>query len=268
EAAVSSVSLYLDVDFERKVLAGKADLTVEKKKAEVTHVILDSKDLKITKVTDLGSGQTLDFTVGEKASTLGSKLEIKLPSTNELRFTLSILYETDVNASALQWLPPEQTAGRKQPYLFSQCQAIHCRSMFPCQDTPSVKVTYTAEITAPGDLTVLMSAQRVGEPTVTSSGRKLHKFEQTVPIPVYLVAIVVGLLESHKLGPRSHVWTEKENLDKAAYEFAETEEMLATAESICGEYVWGIYDLLVLPPSFPFGGMENPCLTFVTPTLL
>ncbi|XP_069682260.1 leukotriene A-4 hydrolase isoform X2 [Periplaneta americana] len=268
EAAVSSVSLYLDVDFERKVLAGKADLTVEKKKAEVTHVILDSKDLKITKVTDLGSGQTLDFTVGEKASTLGSKLEIKLPSTNELRIDVSISFETSPDSTALQWLGREQTAGQQHPYLFSHCEAIHCRSMFPCQDTPSVKVTYTAEITAPGDLTVLMSAQRVGEPTVTSSGRKLHKFEQTVPIPVYLVAIVVGLLESHKLGPRSHVWTEKENLDKAAYEFAETEEMLATAESICGEYVWGIYDLLVLPPSFPFGGMENPCLTFVTPTLL
>ncbi|GFG38329.1 hypothetical protein Cfor_10358, partial [Coptotermes formosanus] len=183
-------------------------------------------------------------------------------------FILSIFYETDVNASALQWLSPEQTAGSKHPYLFSQCQAIHCRSMFPCQDTPSVKVTYTAEITAPPELTVLMSARRIGVPTVTSTGLKLHKFEQPVPIPVYLVAIAVGFLESRKLGPRSHVWSEQQVVDKAAYEFAETEEMLLVAESICGEYVWGIYDLLVLPPSFPYGGMENPCLTFVTPTLL
>ncbi|PNF40549.1 Leukotriene A-4 hydrolase [Cryptotermes secundus] len=268
EAEVSSVSLYLDVDFERKVLCGKVDLTVDKKKAEVTHVLLDSKDLNIIKVTGHGSGQVLEFSVGENISTLGSKLEIKLPSTTEMRLMLSILYETDVNSSALQWLPPEQTAGCKHPYLFSQCQAVHCRAMFPCQDTPSVKVTYTAEITAPPELTVLMSARRVGIPTIMPGGLKLHKFEQPVPIPVYLVSIVVGHLESLKIGPRSHVWSEKQYVEKAAYEFAETEQMLLAAESICGEYVWGVYDLLVLPPSFPFGGMENPCLTFVTPTVL
>lgn len=268
EAAVSSVGLYLDVNFERKVLSGRVDLTVDKKTAEVTHVLLDSKDLKISKVTAHGSGEALEFSVGQQTTTFGSKLEIKLPSTKEMRFILSIFYETDVNASALQWLSSEQTSGCKHPYLFSQCQAIHCRSMFPCQDTPSVKVTYTAEVTAPPELTVLMSARRIGVPTVTSTGLKLHKFEQPVPIPVYLVAIVVGCLESRKLGPRCHVWSEAQVVDKAAYEFAETEEMLLAAESLCGEYVWGIYDLLVLPPSFPYGGMENPCLTFVTPTLL
>ncbi|PSN34098.1 Leukotriene A-4 hydrolase [Blattella germanica] len=260
--------------------------------------ILDSKDLKIKQVTDHGTGQALEYSIGKKTETLGSKFEIKLPSTKDTkieisisyetspestalqwlkpeqtagqkhpyvfshcevnRFIVSISFETDASASGLQWLPPEQTAGGKHPYLFSQCQAVHCRSMLPCQDTPSVKVTYTAEITAPPELTVLMSAKRVGEPTLTSNGQKVHKFEQPVPIPVYLIAIVVGLLESKKIGPRSHVWSEKEYIDKAAYEFAETEEMLTTAESICGEYVWGIYDLLVLPPSFPFGGMENP----------
>ncbi|KDR13370.1 leukotriene A-4 hydrolase [Zootermopsis nevadensis] len=268
EAAVSSVDLYLDVDFDHKVLSGRADLTVDKKKDDVTHVILDSKDLNIERIIDHVSQQDLEFTVGEKTETLGSKLEIKLPSTKEDRFIISIFYETDVNASALQWLPPEQTAGGKHPYLFSQCQAVHCRSMFPCQDTPSVKVTYNAEITAPTELTVLMSARRVGAPTVASARLKLHKFEQPIPIPVYLVAIVVGFLESRKLGPRSHVWSEVQDVDKAAYEFAETEDMLSAAESICGEYIWGIYDLLVLPPSFPFGGMENPCITFVTPTVL
>lgn len=268
EAVVTAISLYLDVNFERKILSGKANLTVEKKKSEITHVILDSKDLKILEVNDHATGQALEYSIGEHTSSLGSKFEIKLPSTKDTRFIISISFETDASASGLQWLPPEQTAGRKHPYLFSQCQAVHCRSMLPCQDTPSVKVKYTAEITAPPELTVLMSAKRVGEPSITPSGLKLHKFDQPVPIPVYLIAIVVGLLESRKLGPRSHVWSEKEYVDKAAFEFAETEEMLTTAESLCGEYVWGIYDLLVLPPSFPFGGMENPCLTFVTPTLL
>ncbi|KAJ9599849.1 hypothetical protein L9F63_009889 [Diploptera punctata] len=268
DAVVTAINLYLDVNFENKVLTGKANLTVEKKKSEVTHVILDLKDLKILQVIDHGTGQELEYSIGERTSSLGSKFEIKLPSTKDTRFIISITYETNASASGLQWLPPEQTAGRKHPYLFSQCQAVHCRSMLPCQDTPSVKGSYETQITAPAELTVLMSAKRIGKPSLTPNGLKLHKFEQPVPIPVYLIAIVVGLLESRELGPRSHVWSEKEYVDKAAYEFTETEVMLKTAEDLCGEYLWGIYDLLVLPPSFPFGGMENPCLTFVTPTLL
>nr|CAD7194165.1 unnamed protein product [Timema douglasi] len=140
--------------------------------------------------------------------------------------------------------------------------------MVPCQDTPSVKVTYSAEITVPSNLVALMSAIKAGEPIPIDGNRSIHKFEQKVPIPTYLIALAVGALDFRKIGPRSNVWSEKEYVEKAAYEFADTEKMLHTAEEICGPYVWGIYDLLVLPPSFPYGGMENPCLTFVTPTLL
>lgn len=113
-----------------------------------------------------------------------------------------------------------------------------------------------------------MSAVRLGEPIDLNDGRTRFQFEQKVPIPSYLIAIAAGKLESRKLGPRSQVWAEPALVEKAEYEFAETEMMLQTAEEICGPYVWGIYDLLVLPPSFPFGGMENPCLTFVTPTII
>ncbi|XP_053112798.1 leukotriene A-4 hydrolase isoform X2 [Hemicordylus capensis] len=182
---------------------------------------------------------------------------------------VEISFESSPKSSALQWFTPEQTSGKKHPFLFSQCQATHCRAVLPCQDTPSVKFTYYAEISVPKELVALMSANRDGDlPDPEDGTRKIYRFFQNVPIPSYLIALVVGALESRKIGPRTLVWAEKELVDKCAYEFAETEDMLKTAEDLAGPYVWGQYDLLVLPPSFPYGGMENPCLTFVTPTLL
>lgn len=177
---------------------------------------------------------------------------------------MSIEYETSPQASGLQWLEASQTLDKKHPFLFSQFQAIHARSVLPCQDTPAVKSTYTASIKCPAPLTVLMSAKRIDNDKEPAQ----HNFEQNVPIPSYLIAIAAGLLESRELGPRSHVWAEPGCINSAEYEFAETETMLKAAEDICGPYVWGVYDLIVLPPSFPFGGMENPCLTFVTPTII
>ncbi|KAL4702485.1 hypothetical protein ACJJTC_014628 [Scirpophaga incertulas] len=146
--------------------------------------------------------------------------------------------------------------------MFSQCQPIHARSIVPCQDTPAVKFTYEADVMAPEEFTVLMSALR-GD---TRNNRT--SFHQPIPIPSYLLAIAVGVLEQRTLGPRSKVWSEKEEIERSAWEFAETEKYLQAAERLCGRYEWTQYDLLVLPPSFPYGGMENPCLTFVTPTLL
>ena len=140
--------------------------------------------------------------------------------------------------------------------------------MVPCQDSPSVKATYSAAMKAPSNLTVLMSAIRDGEPEPLADGLTVTKWKQDVPIQSYLIALAVGVLESRKVGPRSHVWAEASVVDQAAFDFSETETMLQKAEELCGPYVWGIYDVLVLPPSFPFGGMENPCLTFATPTLL
>merc|ERR550519_2614745 len=181
---------------------------------------------------------------------------------------LLVNYTTSPQSSALQWLSPQQTAGKALPYVFSQCEAIHCRSMLPCQDTPSVKAPYTAEITAPPGITVLMSAVPNGGPKEADNGKNKFSFSQKIPIQSYLIAIAAGAIESRKIGPRTHVWSEKEFVDKASFDFAETESFLQTAEELCGPYVWGNYDILVLPPSFAYGGMENPCMTFATPTLL
>ncbi|XP_069765239.1 leukotriene A-4 hydrolase isoform X3 [Narcine bancroftii] len=230
---------------------------------------LDTRDLKIIKATS--NGLEAEFSLGDEHSFKGTPLTISFPfeMLRGQQAVVEISYETSPEASALQWLTAEQTAGRKHPYLFSQCQAIHCRSMVPCQDTPSVKSTYNARVSVPKELVVLMSANRDGElPDNHDESRKIYCFRQTVPIPSYLIALVVGCLESRVIGPRSRVWSEKEMVDAAAREFEETETMLKTAENLIGAYVWGQYDLLVLPPSFPYGGMENPCLTFVTPTLL
>ena len=268
EVKVVNLFLKLDIDFKKKILNGSVTLTIERAKENATHLVLDSRDLSINKVFSEETGESLDFTVGP-GGYVGSKLEIRLPNESS-RLKIKVVYSTSENCTALQWLPPEQTAGKTHPYLFSQCQAIHCRSMIPCQDTPSVKAPYSAEITVPDDFTVLMSAIMQGEPESTGglTGKKVYRFHQKVPIQSYLIAIAAGNIQSRKIGPRTHVWSEKEYVDKAAYEFAETEIMLQKAEELCGPYVWGIYDILVLPPSFPYGGMENPCLTFATPTLL
>ncbi|XP_050440374.1 leukotriene A-4 hydrolase isoform X2 [Adelges cooleyi] len=191
-------------------------------------------------------------------------MEIKIPPNKNC--VIRITYETSKCATALQWLLPEQTFGKIHPYLFSQNQPAHARSMLPCQDTPSIKSTYSAKITVPKPLMALMSA--VPTETVDCGDKRQFLFQQTVPVQSYLIAIAVGNLVSKTLSPVSKVWCEPELIDKAAYEFEQTPELLKAAEKVCGPYVWKIYDILVMPPSFPFGGMENPCLTFVTPTLI
>ncbi|XP_068620397.1 leukotriene A-4 hydrolase isoform X2 [Battus philenor] len=261
-AIIRHVSLVLDVDFENKVLAGIADLNFDILHA-TDEIILDVNNLTIQSV-ELKDGTQLKYNIDEHIPNFGSKLSVTLPNSLPAgqKLILRIKYRTSPSASALQWLEPNQTSGKKHPYMFSQCQPIHARSILPCQDTPAVKFTYDAEVTAPEEFTVLMSAIR-GE-----NRSKRTMFQQSVPIPSYLLAIAVGVLEHRRLGPRSLVWSEKEEIERSAWEFAETEKYLEAAENLCGPYQWGQYDLLVLPPSFPYGGMENPCLTFVTPTLL
>ncbi|KAK2708397.1 leukotriene A-4 hydrolase-like [Artemia franciscana] len=257
---VTKIDLDLDVDFDRHILFGTASLDIQRINSTADSLVLDAKDLTIKQVKDeVGSilAHTLDVPLGS----FGSKLTIALKITSA---TVVIEYETSPNATGLQWLNPQQTSGKTHPFLFSQCEAIHCRSVLPCQDTPAVKAPYTATVRVPKEIVVLMSAQRKN----VSETEGVYKFEQSVPIPAYLIAIVAGKLDSRVIGDRSRVWAEPDVVEKAAYEFAETDDFLKAAESLAGPYVWGNYDILVLPPSFPFGGMENPCLTFATPTLL
>ncbi|KAK5877208.1 hypothetical protein CesoFtcFv8_026474 [Champsocephalus esox] len=263
------LNLALHVDFSRHVIRGVLALTVEALQDRLHALTLDCRDLQVFSVK--ANGQAARFTTGPKHAFKGAPLEITLPFdlSRGQHVIVEVTYETSPTATALQWLSPEQTAGKEKPYLFSQCQAHHCRSMIPCQDTPSVKHTYYAQVSVPKDLVAVMSAVRDGqEVDPQDNERIIYKFRQPVPMPSYLIAIVVGALESREIGPRSRVWSEKEFVDKAAFEFSETEAMLQAAEALAGPYVWGPYDILVLPPSFPYGGMENPCLTFATPTLL
>uniref|UniRef100_A0A8D8PRL4 Leukotriene A-4 hydrolase n=2 Tax=Cacopsylla melanoneura TaxID=428564 RepID=A0A8D8PRL4_9HEMI len=262
-AEIKHIDLCLDVDFDTKVLCGEATYAIHVKKPDVSNVIMDVHNLTIFEILDKKTQTPLNYTVGQHVDNFGSKLDITLPADLEARHhqvDVTIKYKTAPTSSALQWLEPAQTAGKTKPYLFSQCQPIHARSMLPVQDTPSVKQTYTATINAPKDLTVLMSALKPNELE--------NYFYQPITVPSYLIAIVVGNLANYKLSERCSVWSEPELVKDAAYEFSETETFLKTAESICGTYVWKVYDIVMLPPSFPFGGMENPCLTFVTPTLL
>lgn len=279
QCAVTHIHLSIHVDFQRKVIAGYVDLTCERRSEQCDSLVLDTQDLKVKGVTRSPGGQKLEYSLGEADPTFGSKFTVQLPpaafdsgntttafdsgNTTKIR----VEYETSPSSSALQWLTPEQTAGKKYPYLYSHCEPIHARSMLPCQDTPSVKTSYTASVWAPKELTVLMSAVR-GELVFGDGVTKVTQFNQKVPVPAYLIAIAVGDLRSRKLGPRCSVWAEAEQVDLAVIDFADTEKMLCTAESLVGPYEWGVYDLLVMPPSFPYGGMENPCLTFTTPSLL
>ncbi|KAL4448420.1 hypothetical protein ABPG75_005639 [Micractinium tetrahymenae] len=277
EAAVTHSDIELDVDFDTHVLSGHVEHTVEVKKDGVAELALDTRDVAVSDVTV--NGEAAEHSLAEPHKALGSRLSIKLPAGLKAgdKLTVAMGFETSPQASAVQWLAPEQTAGKQHPYLFTQCQAIHARSILPCQDSPGAKFTYTAAVRVPQPLRALMSAvplEEDGEQELqhasmkARSGTKVWRFKQAQAIPSYLLALAVGNLESRRLGPISHVWSEPEMVEAGAYEFAETQSFLDAAASLAGPYQWGVYDILLLPPSFPYGGMENPCLTFVTPTLL
>ncbi|KAF5307459.1 hypothetical protein FQR65_LT06814 [Abscondita terminalis] len=265
-AIVREIEINLSVNLENRIFKGYTILTVQKVDSATTEIVLDVLDLNISEIFDAEANTKLNYVVHPPLDGYGSKLVVALPTSNKDTYKIRIHYETSPKASGLQWLEPQQTAGKKHPFVFSQFQPIHARSFIPCQDTPYVKTPYTATITTTSTLTTLMSA--ICESRSSKGGFTTTTFVQTVPMCSYLIAIAIGALEGKKIGPRTTIWSEKEILEESAYEFAETEMQLQKAEEICGPYEWGIYDLLVLPPSFPYGGMENPCLTFVTPTLL
>ena len=262
EARVSHVALDLDVDFDTKRIGGTATLDVDRR-ADAKEIVLDDNGLEIESVTD-GSNQPLQWKVGAKDPNLGSPLSVVLrPDTQRL----IIKYKSAPQAGALQWLTPEQTAGKKAPFLFSQGQSIENRSWIPTQDSPGVRQSWEATVRVPAGMTVVMSAPRSAEP-ITQGGESVFSFKMSHSVAPYMIAIAVGDLAFKSLGPRTGVWAEPATLPAAADELADNEKMVAAAEKLYGPYQWGRYDVLVLPPSFPFGGMENPTVTFLTPTFI
>jgi aminopeptidase N len=263
EARVTHVDLDLRADFTAKTLSGRATLDVQRAPA-ATQIVLDTRDLTIESVT-AADGAPMKFTLGNKDPILGQPLTIELAGNGN---TIVVAYRTSPTAEALQWLGPSQTAGRKQPYLYSQGQAILTRTWIPTQDSPGIRQTYSARVSVPRELRAVMSAEQLTPDGVDGPGGRRFDFKLTQPVPPYLIALAVGDISVRSLGPRTGVYTEPSVLDAAAYEFADLEKMVSAAEALLGPYRWGRYDLLVLPPSFPFGGMENPRLTFATPTIL
>ena len=253
--------LKLGVDFKAKRLNG--EVVLEFGSGASGPLDLDTKGLDIHGVQVPGHGP-IPWELGNPDAILGRRLRLELPAGAE---EVVIAYTTGPEAMALQWLEPEQTEGKVAPYLFSQCQQIHARTMVPCQDTPVVRVAYQAEVTVPEGLTAVMSAGPAGDEPL-GDGRHVFRFAMPQPIPSYLLALAVGRLESRELSARARVWAEPETVDAAAWEFAGVEDMILKAEALFGAYPWDRYDMLVLPPSFPYGGMENPRMTFLTPTLL
>ncbi len=258
QVRVEHIALDLAVDFAKKQLSGTANLRV-RNESNANTLILDTSGLTIEKVT-VGNAP-VQFRLAAADPILGSKLEIPIQGDTQ---NVAVTYTTSPGARALQWLEPSMTAGKKHPFLLSQSEAILARTWVPCQDTPGVRFTYDATIRVPKELLAVMSAEN----PQARNEQGLYTFRMPHPIPSYLLAIAVGDLEFRPFDTRSGVYAEPEVIERAANEFSDTPKMIAAAEQLYGPYRWGRYDLLVLPPSFPYGGMENPRLTFLTPTVL
>ena len=255
--AVTHLDLVLNVDFENEQLSGSATWKLSAEHGDT--VIFDTYDLNIESVSV--DGNDAIFSLSNKDEVLGQALRIAVPNNAK---SVAINYSTQPGARALQWLSPEQTSGKKMPFLFTQSQAILARTWLPCQDGPGMRYSYNAKITVPKNMLALMSATNPQE----KNAEGVYTFEMEIPIPSYLMALSVGDIVFKAVSDRTGVYAEPAMLEKAAWEFAEMEDMVVAAEALYGPYIWGRFDVLVLPPSFPFGGMENPRLTFATPTVI
>lgn len=264
EARVTHVSLDLAPDFTTRRITGIARLAIQRGEG-ADSIVLDVRDLDIRRVTD-AKGTPLGFNVGTPKEFMGSPLAIALPASGD---TLVIEYVTSPDAGAVQWLEPAQTAGGRLPFMFTQGQAILTRTWVPTQDGPGIRQTYDAAVRVPAGMRAVMSAGHTGtEGEKDEQGRSVFRFSMEHPIPPYLIALAVGDIAFRAIGTKTGVYAEPSVVERAASEFVEIDGMIAAAEKLYGPYRWGRYDLLVLPPSFPFGGMENPTLTFATPTIL
>lgn len=258
------LDLDLRVDFETRRLEGRALWRLGEHSSN--RLVLDTRNLDVVDVVlDEGEPAAWFLAKGE-SEFLGRALVVDIKPTTR---RVAIAYTTSLGADALQWLAPAQTGDGTRPFMFSQSQAILARTWVPCPDSPSVRFTWGATVQAPADLEVLMSAERTDAgPIGPADAQRTFRFRMDHPVPSYLLAIAVGRLERRDISPRVAVWAEPSLADRAAAEFVDTEAMVAAVEGLYGPYRWGRYDMLVLPPSFPFGGMENPMMTFLTPTII
>jgi aminopeptidase N len=256
-AVIKHLDLDIAIDFDDQIIDGVATYTIENNTA--SEIILDSKFLTILKVE--ADGEKTGFKLGEFVEPLGRPLTIDISENTK---TISVYYKTTHKTEALQWLSPQQTADKTHPFLFTQGQAILTRTWIPIQDSPQIRITYNAKVKVPKELMAVMSAEN--PKTKTADGVYTFKMEQ--PIPPYLIALAVGDIEYKAVSERTGVYAEKSMIDKAHFEFSDMEKMVVAAENLYGDYDWDQFDVIVLPPSFPFGGMENPRLTFATPTVI
>ncbi|HTJ48923.1 MAG TPA: M1 family metallopeptidase [Cyclobacteriaceae bacterium] len=259
EARVTHLHWKAAVDFDKKIINAVAAWDIQPS-TSASHIIFDTKKLTIEKVV-LDDKEDTTYKLEKDIPIFGQSLTIDIkPSTKKV----TLYYQTSPDAEAIQWLSPQQTADKKFPFLFTQSEAILARSWIPCQDSPGIRFTYDADVTVPHDLLALMSASN---PQVLNEKGEYH-FEMKQSIPSYLLALVVGRVSFKAISERSGIYAEPSMTDTAAWEFADLEKMIKGAEDLYGAYAWDRYDVIVLPPSFPFGGMENPRLTFATPTIL
>ncbi|MCB0820691.1 MAG: aminopeptidase, partial [Bacteroidetes bacterium] len=259
DCVITHADFTFRIDFKNETISGTARYQI-RKSPSAGKIVLDTRNLDIKGVTD-SVGNPLKYKLGNTSPFLGAPLEIEL---NEKATAIRVEYTTTRNSEALQWLSPEQTAGKKHPFLFTQGQAILSRTWIPVQDSPGIRFTWSADVQVDAGLLPLMSGTN---PTGMNPEGHYH-FEMKNPVPAYLIALAVGNLEFRSLGKSTGVYAEPETIVAASYEFADMQNMLGAAESLYGKYLWERYDVIVLPPSFPFGGMENPMLTFATPTIL
>jgi len=260
KAVVTHLDLTIKVNFDTKQISGKASWSINNI-SKTDHIIFDTKLLDIQKVTVGADEKETKFSLGAADSILGKPLSISISAADTL---VTIYYTTSKDAGALQWLEPQQTSGKKFPFLFTQSEPILARSWVPSQDGPGIRFTYNAAVTVPKELLAVMSAENPQQKNADG----VYHFIQTHPIPSYLLALAVGDIAFKKIDERTGVYAEPAMLEKAAWEFADMGKMVSAAEKLYGPYRWGRYDVLVLPPSFPYGGMENPNLTFATPTAI
>jgi len=256
-SAIKHLNLNIDVNFDTEVISGKATYTIENHNAN--KIILDTKFLEIDKVE--ADGKETTFELGEFDKQLGQALTIDIENTTK---TITVSYRTTDKTEALQWLNPQQTADKNHPFLFTQGQAILTRTWIPIQDSPQIRITYNATVKVPKELMAVMSAEN----PKTKSANGVYSFKMKQPISPYLMALAVGDIEYKAVSERTGVYAEKSMIDKAFFEFSDMEKMVVAAENLYGDYDWEQFDVIVLPPSFPFGGMENPRLTFATPTVI